>query len=170
MKIKGDNMTQKTKKLIIGVSIICVIVGIVVTIIMMMQQSNPINIISNKLKLDLPSSVRVISFEYDKKDERVVTNKKHEGFKTKILIENKDINLVEKKLVDCFGKNATEIARTWANYKEQINTLLDLKNQKIKTPYILFMNDKTTPTSYPDEVWAFTCTDKNGQYYLYISY
>ncbi len=162
-------MTQKTKKIIIGVSIICVIAGIAVSIIMT-QQNNPINIISNKLKLDLPSSVKVISFEYDKNDEKVVMNKKREGFKTKILIENNDINIVEKKLVDCFGENATEIARTWANYKEQINTLLDLKNQKIKTPYILFMNDKITPTDYPDEVWAFTCTDKNGQYYLYISY
>lgn len=153
-------MLKEKKYIFIAIGVL-ILIGTVS--IYFIQKSRPQNVIENKLKIKLPSSAKVTNYTYYK-----------DGgyFNSKISVEIQSINALKEQLNSQFGGISKQ------KYPEHINFnntcgWWDLDKQSIVESFNTFVSGEkkwfvSSPKSH--EIWAFISKNKEGQYYLYISY
>ncbi|OPX44080.1 hypothetical protein CLHUN_21050 [Ruminiclostridium hungatei] len=154
-------MLQQKKYIFIVISIIVLLC--VVLVIYFTLQSRPRNVIEDKLKIRLPSTSSTVNYHY---------NNDGGYFKAKILIEEKTLIDLKSQLdVRFFGQtmSKSDIAQI-PNFKGTCQWW-DLNIEDIDVGYMNFIDEKKLFGGiYPHQVWAFITKEKDGRYYLYISY
>lgn len=148
-------------KYFISTLIIVFIIASSLIIKYFLQKDNSYEVINSKLGIDLPPSLEIEKFSYDKK----------EGcFDAKMLITNHTVDQVEKQLNRFFGGIATKkVTKDLPDFGNSC-PWWDLKKQDIEVYYKRFVDEKRWFTLKSHEVWAFISKDGEGQNYLYISY
>lgn len=127
------------------------------------QNRRPGNVIERTLGIKLPSDSKIIEYSYY-----------NDGgnFDTKILIEDNSINSIKEQLNNFFkGPYKGEISDA-PNF-ENTCQWWDLDKSNVDTYYFTVTGRKNKLfVSYPKTyiIWAFITKERNGQYYLYISY
>lgn len=152
-------MTWKNKCFIVLV----IIVG--VAVIYIIQKNKPCNIIESKLKIKLPISSEIVEFYH---------NRSNEHFKAKILIPEQGVEDLKKQLDNFFyGEVLDKTELEGYNFKSTCSWW-DLDNNDIETMYNIMISGKRKffilPAPKTINIWAFISKNKDGQYYLYISY
>lgn len=151
-------------KYVISVLVILIIIVFIMIFGFFIQKDKPLNIIEGKLKIKLPTSVNIVNYNY---------NRKEDNFDAKILINNESVDYVKKELNVFFGGKApNKVIEKLPNFKNE-SPWWDLDKQNIEISYKKFVNGEKKLFGYSPKtrvVWAFISKDKNGQYYLYISY
>ena len=128
------------------------------------QKDKPLDMIESKLKVKLPSSSKVLNFQYDSNGD---------FFGAKILVVNQSVEDIKKQINGFFkGEAPEQVTKELPNF-ENVYSWWDLDKQSIEAYYKTFVSSekkwfKYTPKSHV--VWAFISKDKSGQYHLYISY
>lgn len=155
-------MFQRKKYIIIAISIIILICIIIV--IFYILKDKPIDVIEKTLKIKLPASARIVNYSYYNDGDY---------FDAKILITEQSINDLKKQLYSFFGGIIPDIdSITMPNF-ENVSSWWDLNREDIEVCYRNAISGKkkwfkSSPRFH--DLWAFISKNKNGQFYLYISY
>lgn len=126
--------------------------------------NKPIDIIESKLDVTLPSSSKVINFDY---------NGWNDNFDAKILIDKQNVDNMKKELEKFFRSEFDYKNKNSLPNIGNVVSWWDMDKSNIETCYFIFLSGKkhlfrSSPKS--KEVWAFIVKQNDGQYYLYISY
>ncbi len=153
---------MKLKKNKIVLIVIVIIVGGLVGIYNI-EKSKPKNVIEGNLNLRLPSTSKIINYQYDNMGGY---------FDAKILIESNQINDIKEQLNNFFGGVSNRNLSEMPNF-ENTCQWWDLDKNSIETYYLKYVSGgysifKRLPKSRG--IWAFISKDNEGNYYLYISY
>lgn len=154
-------MLQEKKHIFIAIGVI-ILVGTMV-IFYFVQQSRPQNVIENKLKIELPSSSKILNYTYYRNGGY---------FKAKISVEMQSIDALKEQLNNLLGGISKQKYPEHINFKNTCGWW-DLDKQDIVVSYNTFVSGEKKWFGYSPksrDVWAFISKDKEGQYYFYISY
>ncbi len=148
-------MLTKRKRAILAISIITIVIAIVATYFIL--HNSPINFIEGKLKFNLPNESKIINY------------RQHgDFFKAKILIKKENISDLKDKLKNTIGSypfDADDMPVT----KDSV-PWWDLDNHDIEGIYSNFFDENTGSGTVSHQLWAMISKNKDGQYYLYLSY
>lgn len=151
---------QNKKKLAVRIIGIVVLLGLILAAYLF-YQSRPENVIKNRLNLNLPTSAKIINYEY---------HRKNENFAAKILIEAQSVNDVKEQLDKFFGGvTSSENMIDATGFKNAVSWW-DMNNENIEAVYMNFVDVKKWFILMPHQVWTFISKDKEDKYYIYIYY
>ena len=151
---------QNKKNLLVIIIGIIVLLGLILTACLV-YQSRPENVIKSRLNLSLPTSSKIINYEYHRKNENLAA---------KILIEAQSVNDVKEQLDKFFGGVTSSENMKDATGFENAVSWWDMSNENIEAAYMNFVDVKKWFTLMPHQVWTFISKDKEDKYYIYIFY
>ena len=145
------------------VRIILASLTLLLIICFFVTNKDPIDIIKNKLHIFLPSSSKVIKYDYNR-----VTG----DFDAKILIKENDIEIIKDNLLVRFGQEYRDNKNYLPRFKNtvtwwdmDINNIESCYHGRVASKnYLFFPNHKTS------EMWVFITKQNYGKKYLYIWY
>ena len=145
------------------VRIILASLTLLLIICFFVTNKDPIDIIKNKLHISLPSSSKVIKYDYNR-----VTG----DFDAKILIKENDIEIIKDNLLVRFSQEYRVNKNYLPRFKNTVTWWdMDINNiescyhgQVASKNYLFFPNHKTS------EMWVFITKQNYGKKYLYIWY
>lgn len=144
--------------------IFIVILIILLLIIYLAPKTKPINIIEHKLNLILPSSSKILNFDY---------NKWNGDFHIKIIVEKQNMEKIKKDLINFFKQEYIIISNNdLPNFQNTVNWW-DMDKNKIDICYFTSIIGKKhlfKSSQKSIEVWAFIVKQNDRTYFLYISY
>lgn len=152
-------MMKEKKNIFIMLSVIILLVIIILYFI----KQSPKNVIQNKLGIKLPYTSRVINYTYYKVGEH---------FKAKIFVDKQEINALKKQFSSSMGGISSEKYPESFNFKNTC-TWWDLDKNYIEVSYTKDVDGEKKLFGYSLKtriIWIFISKDKEGQYYIYISY
>jgi len=158
---------NKKKYIIVGLLILVMIIGIVVTRCaskentpkyISAEKRTPEEIIEENLGMTIPDTASVIEFRYPK----------HGYFYAKILIDEENVSNLERQVI--LTKVDSEYLDFMPNFRNSCSWW-DMKREDIILAFTGFEPhyNGSGGTAYT-EAWIFIVKDDDGQYYLYISY
>ncbi len=149
-------MLTKRKLIIISICIILVASAVAVYFIL---HNSPMNFIESKLKFNLPKESKIINY------------RQHGNFiKAKVLIKRESINDLKENLKNTIKSYPVKDAEDMTITKNSV-PWWDLDNRDIEDMYMKWVDeDKLFDYPEPHQLWAVISKNKDGQYYLYLSY
>lgn len=143
--------------------IIYLILVLITCVLFYVNSKRPINVIERSLKVDLPSNVSILEYNYYPDSE---------SFDAKIKINDSDTSEIQKELCRFFGKESNRDLSEMPNFAN-VSNWWDLNNADIDKFYNRSTGSRRTlfkslPKTH--NVWTFI-TKKTGDHrFLYISY
>lgn len=152
-------LLYKNKEIII--KIISAILFVLLLILILFPTNKPEDIIKQKLHLVLPSSAKILRYNYN----RVLGD-----FDAKIQINKQDVEIINSGLKIYFVQ---EYNGDYIPNFQRTNPWWDMDDYNLINSYVNFVEGKQIlffPHPKTQEVWAFIVQSDGGDYYLYISY